>query len=146
MSLDKLVMALAASLLLTMSAGAHHAFTAQYDVDQPIAVTGVVVKIEWMNPHAYFYIDVTDEITGQVTTWATEVGSPVSLMRRGWTRNSMRVGDVVAVDGIKARDGSASLNAQSIVLTHTGQKLFTRSAEEERAAVEAQGVPASERR
>lgn len=146
MSINKLVMALAASSSLAINASAHHAFTAQYDVDQPIAVTGVVVKIEWMNPHAYFYIDVTDEATGQVTTWATEVGSPVSLMRRGWTRNSMRIGDVVAVDGIKARDGSAALNAQSIVLTHTGQKLFTRSAEEERAAAEAQGIPASERR
>jgi hypothetical protein len=124
----------------------HHAFTAQYDVDKPISVTGVVVKIEWLNPHAYFYVDVTDEVTGEVVTWASEMGSPVALLRRGWTRNSMRIGDVVEVDGIVARDGSASLNAQSIMLTDTGQKLFTRSADEERSAAAERGVGAGERR
>jgi hypothetical protein len=134
------------SLLAITRLDAHHAFTAQYDVDQPISVTGIVVKIDWLNPHAYFYIDVTDEATGEVVTWASEMGSPVSLLRRGWTRNSMRIGDVVAVDGILARDGSASLNAQAIVLTETGQKLFTRSASEERAAAEALGIEDSQRR
>jgi hypothetical protein len=124
----------------------HHAFTAQYDLDKPISVTGVVVKIEWLNPHAYFYVDVTDEVTGEVVTWASEMGSPVALLRRGWTRNSMRIGDVVEVDGIVARDGSASLNAQSIMLTDTGQKLFTRSADEERSAAAERGVGAGERR
>lgn len=128
------------------AATAHHAFTAQYDADKPVSLTGVVVKIDWLNPHAYFYIDVTDEATGEVETWASEMSSPVALMRRGWTRNSLRIGDVVAVEGILARDGSASLNAQSIVLTSTGQKLFTRSAEEERSAAEARGVDADERR
>jgi hypothetical protein len=137
---------MAAAALAATVAWTHHAFTAQYDVDKPISVTGVVVKIEWLNPHAYFYVDVTDEATGNVVTWASEMGSPVVLLRRGWTRNSMRIGDVVAVDGILARDGSASLNAQSIVLAHTGQKLFTRSAEEERSAAADRGVGAGERR
>lgn len=118
----------------TVSAAAHHAFTAQYDSEQPISVTGIVMKIEWLNPHAYFFIDVTDARTGEVVTWAAEMGSPVVLMRRGWTRNSMEIGDEVAVEGLRARDGSHSLNAQSVVLTSTGQRLFTRSPAEERDA------------
>lgn len=141
--------ALAVAAIGALCAGgahAHHAFTAQYDVDKPITLTGVVVKIEWLNPHAYFFIDVADEAAGETVTWAGEMGSPVSLLRRGWTRNSMRIGDVVEVEGILARDGSASLNAQSIVLTSTGQKLFTRSADEERSAAAARGVDADERR
>lgn len=112
------------------SADAHHAFTAQYDADRPAELTGVVVKIEWLNPHAYFYVDVTDE-NGEVTTWACELTSPVGLMRRGWTRNSLAIGDVVEVSGALARDGSASLNAQSVILTGTGQRLFARSRDEE---------------
>jgi len=129
--------ALASLCLLSLSAApawAHHAFTAQYDDTKPISLTGVVVKIEWLNPHAYFFIDVEDENTGDVVTWAAEMGSPVALVRRGWSRNSMKIGDVVAVDGIVARDGSSSLNAQSVVLTSTGQRLFARSAAEERSA------------
>jgi hypothetical protein len=118
------------------AASAHHAFTAQYDVDKPAELTGVVVKIDWLNPHAYFYIDVTDENSGDITTWACELTSPVGLMRRGWTRNSMAIGDVVAVDGSLARDGSASLNTRSVVLTSTGQRLFGRSADEERQTAE----------
>lgn len=136
----------AAGLSTTPKLSAHHAFTAQYDIEQPVSMTGVVIKIDWLNPHAYFYLDVTDEATGETVTWANEMGSPVSLLRRGWTRNSLRIGDVVAVDGILARDGSASLNAQAIVLSSTGQKLFTRSATEERAAAAELGVADSERR
>lgn len=115
---------------------AHHAFSAQYDNTRPATLTGVVTKIEWLNPHAYFFIDVTDEESGQIASWACELTSPVGLMRQGWTRNSMKIGDVVVVDGIVARDGSAALNAQSVMLTSTGQKLFGRSAGEERPSQE----------
>jgi len=115
-----------------LPAGAHHAFSAQYDSEQPVTLEGVVVKIEWLNPHAYFYIDVEDEATGEISSWAAELTSPVGLMRRGWTRNSMKIGDMVVVDGILARDGSALMNAQSVVLVSTGQKLFTRTPAEER--------------
>lgn len=128
--------ALAAAIAGTLAAGsaaAHHAFTAQYDANRPVAVTGIVVKIEWLNPHAYFFIDVTDAETGDVVTWAAEMGSPVVLMRQGWTRDSMKIGDEVAVEGIRARDGSPALNARAVVLTSTGQRLFTRSAAEERS-------------
>jgi hypothetical protein len=122
-----------AAALAAGPAAPHHAFTAQYDADKPIAVTGIVVKIEWLNPHAYFFIDVTDEATGEIVTYAAEMGSPVVLMRQGWTRNSMKIGDEVAVDGILARNGSPSLNAQAVVLTSTGQRLFARSTAEERS-------------
>jgi hypothetical protein len=123
----------------TVCVQAHHAFTAQYDPARRATLTGVVVKIEWLNPHAYFYVDVTDEETGEIETWACELGSPVGLMRRGWTRNSLKIGDVVTVEGVLARDDSAALNARSVVLTGTGRRLFARDSEpaartEEKAA------------
>ena len=127
------VAACASFALFASAASAHHAFSAQYDVEKPVALSGVVTKIEWLNPHAYFFIDVTDE-SGAVVSWACELTSPVGLMRQGWTRNSMKIGDVVAVDGILARDGSSSINAQSVVLTATGQRLFGRTASEERVS------------
>lgn len=130
----ELVVWLAAAAVLAMTAfraEAHHAFIAQYDPAGTVTLTGVVVKVEWLNPHAYFYVDVTDENSGDVVTWACELTSPVGLMRRGWTRNSLAIGDVVVVEGAPSRDGSASINAQSVVLTSTGQRLFTRSVSEE---------------
>lgn len=133
---SRFVLAAACSSLCSFatSAVAHHAFSAQYDSDKPATFTGVVTRIEWLNPHAYFFVDVTDEETGAIVSWACELTSPVGLMRQGWTRNSMKIGDVVEVAGILARDGSASLNAQAVVLTSTGQKLFGRAPSEERAA------------
>jgi len=120
--------------MVAQNAVGHHSFSAQYDASKPVSLTGVVVKIEWLNPHAYFYMDVTDEKTGDVVTWAAEMSSPVALTRQGWSRNSMKIGDVIVVEGALARDGSPSLNAQSVVLTSTGQRLFTRSASDARAA------------
>src|SRR5215471_11472861 len=75
---------------------AHHSFAAEFDADKPVSLTGSVTKLEWMNPHTWFYIDVKDE-AGKVTNWAVEMGSPNGLMRAGWSRNSMKVGDVVTV-------------------------------------------------
>lgn len=127
---------LAALTLLSLGPGislAHHAFAAQYDETKPVTLTGVVVKVEWLNPHAYFFIDVYDDDDGSITTWACELTSPVGLMRLGWTRNSMAIGDVVVVEGILARDGSRTVNARSVMLTSTGQRLFTRSPDEEQA-------------
>lgn len=118
------------STALGGAVSAHHAFTAQYDPESATRLSGVVVKIEWLNPHAYFFIDVTDPESGEIETWACELSSPVGLMRQGWTRNSMAIGDVVTVDGARARDGSNSLNARSVVLQSTGQRLFTRTPED----------------
>jgi hypothetical protein len=123
-----------ATLLVGSSATAHHAFTAQYDSNKPISIEGVIVKVEWMNPHAYFFVDTVDEATGETVTWACEMGAPAVLVRRGWTRNTLSIGETVTVDGVRARDGSNSMNAQNIVLTSTGQRLFTRSAGEQREA------------
>ena len=116
--------------LVGSNARAHHAFTAQYDPDKTATLSGVVVKIEWLNPHAYFYVDVSGD-DGRVTTWACELTSPVGLMRQGWTRNSLAIGDVVEVDGALARDGSSTLNARTVILAATGQRLFGRSPDEE---------------
>ena len=105
----------------------HHSFAAEFDADKPFKMTGVVTKVEWQNPHTFFYIDVIDQATSKVTNWAMEMGSPNGLMRAGWTRNTMKVGDVVAVEGSLARSGRALGNARTVVLTSTGQRLFAAS-------------------
>lgn len=107
---------------------AHHAFAAVFDANKPIKLTGVVTKVEWQNPHAWFYVDVKDE-TGKVTNWGLELGSPNGLIRAGWTRNSLKVGDVVAVEGARARDGSDIGNARVVILASTGQRLFAASSQ-----------------
>src|SRR5262245_42898592 len=110
-------------------ASAHHAFAAQFDSTKPITLMGKVTKVEWYNPHVYFYIDVKDEKTNQTANWAAEMNSPNSLMRLGWTRDSMKVDDVVTVQGSMAKDGSKLVNARSVVLANSGKRLFAGSSE-----------------
>jgi hypothetical protein len=117
-----------AMLLAGVPMVAHHSFAAEFDANKPFKFSGTVTKIEWMNPHAYFYIDVTDE-SGKVVNWGMEMGSPNGLMRQGWTRNSMKVGDKVTVEGSKAKDGSNIGNARSVILASTGQRLFAGSSQ-----------------
>ncbi len=107
---------------------AHHSFGAEFDSEQPFEYSGVVTKIEWLNPHVYFYMDVTVE-GGQVENWAMEMGSPNGLMRRGWSRNSLKIGDVVSTNGSKARDGSAKGNARGVTLA-SGRQLFAGSSQD----------------
>src|SRR5262245_23562486 len=107
---------------------AHHAFAAVFDAKQPIKLTGTVTKLEWQNPHTWFYIDVKDE-SGTVQNWGMEMGSPNLLIRAGWSRNSLKVGEVVTVEGFRSRDGSSNGNAQVVMLTNTGQRLFAASSQ-----------------
>jgi hypothetical protein len=107
---------------------AHHSFAAEYDSKKPVKLQGIVTKIDWMNPHVYFYIDVKDE-SGKITNWGMEMGPPNGLQRSGWTRNTMHIGDEVIVEGTLAKDGSNQANARSVTLASTGQKLGAASSE-----------------
>ena len=109
---------------------AHHSFAAEFDATKPIKMTGTVTKIEWTNPHVWFYVDIKDE-NGKVTNWGFELGSPNGLMRAGWTKNSMKLGDVITVEGSAAKDGSNHVNARTVTLTSSGQKLFAASSQEQ---------------
>ena len=105
---------LAGGLIMAAIPGfAHHSFSAEYDRSKPIQLKGTVTKVEWMNPHARFYLDVKDD-GGKVTNWEFELGSPNGLMRQGWTRNSLKTGDVVQVSGSRAKDGSNLVNASNV--------------------------------
>ena len=119
--------------LASLSGIAHHSFAAQFDAEKPIELTGTVTKVAWRNPHAWFYIDVEDD-DGNVVNWGMELASPNLLMRKGWNRSSMKVGDAVTVEGFLARDGSDTGNARVVTLNATGKTLsigsgYSRSAE-----------------
>lgn len=103
---------------------AHHAFAAEFDADKPVKLTGAVTRLDWTNPHAWIYVDIKDE-TGKVANWGFELASPNGLMRSGWTRFSLKAGDVVTVEGSRAKNGSNNANAQSVIVASTGQKLFS---------------------
>ena len=107
---------------------AHHSFSAEYG-SEPANLKGAVTKIEWQNPHVFFYIDVRDEETGKVTNWALEMGAPAVIQRNGWTRNTMKIGDIVIVTGTKAKNGKPLANARSVVMASTGKKLGAGSSE-----------------
>ena len=111
------------------SVTAHHSFAAEYDRDKPVTLQGTVYRIEWMNPHIYFYLDVKDA-SGEVVNWAIEGGAPTSLYRAGWRKDDMKVGDVVTVHGYLARNGKKLANMRTAVLSDGrevfgGQQYFT---------------------
>ena len=116
---------LAAALLLAavLPVAAHHSFAAEYDSNQPFKLTGAVTKVEWTNPHVYFFIDVKDATTGRVSNWAMEMGAPAVIARNGWKRSSMKIGDLVVVEGFKAKSGKPHGNARSVTLASTGERL-----------------------
>ena len=122
---------LIAALLLGVFAGpafAHHAFAGEYDKDHPLSLTGIVTKIEWMNPHARFYIDVKDE-KGNLTNWNIELGPPLILRRAGWRQDSLKIGDQVTVQGYRAKDGSKMANGSKVTLAD-GRQVFSGSISE----------------
>jgi len=129
MKTSSLAIALGIALWTTQVAThAHHAFSAEFDATKPITLTGTVAKVAWTNPHAHIHVDVTDR-DGKMTTWDFELGSPNALMRRGWSRTSLKPGDQVTVNGYLAKDGAALANARSITLGD-GRELFAGSSNE----------------
>jgi hypothetical protein len=126
MRIKLIAVAAAAALLLTAaSALAHHSFAAEYDAKKPVTLTGTVTKVEWMNPHIFFYVDVKDS-DGKVTNWRNEGGNLSGLMRRGWRKDSLKVGDTVTIEGNLAKNGQPLVNARTVTLAD-GKKLFAGS-------------------
>ena len=109
--------------MVAASGIAHHSFAVQFDAEKPIRLIGTVTEVVWRNPHAWFYIDVVDD-NDEVTNWGMELASPNLLMRQGWSRASMKVGDEVTVEGFHARDGSNTGNARTVTLNASG-KVFS---------------------
>lgn len=101
---------------------AHHAFNAEFEAGKSMRWVGTVTKVEWTNPHARFYIDVKDQ-NGVVTNWNFEMGSPLQLRRQGWTRDSLKVGDQITVDGYPAKDGAKMASAKKLILAD-GRSVF----------------------
>ena len=122
-----LVLVVAGLLAGSLPVDAHHAFSAEFDSEKPVKLTGSVTKLDWTNPHAWIYVDVKDE-SGKVANWGFELASPNGLMRNGWTRFSLKPGDVVTVEGSRAKNGSTNANAQ-VVVSANGQRLFAGATE-----------------
>jgi hypothetical protein len=120
-----LMVAAAGALLLSAPASAHHSFAAEFDRAMPITVSGTVTKVEWMNPHARFYIDAKDE-AGKTVNWDFELASPNGLMRRGWNRNSLKAGHVVTIEGFMSKTNPRGANARSVKLPD-GRQVFAGS-------------------
>ena len=120
--MKRILIALAGAVLSTVPVLAHHSFAAEYDSSAPVTVKGTVTKVEWTNPHSYVYVDVKDA-TGNVVNWAIEGYPPNTLRRTGFTRDLMKQGDTVTINGWKARDGANRMAARDVTLAN-GNKMY----------------------
>ncbi len=109
-------------LLMGASAAAHHSFAAEFDSEKPITLKGIVTKVEWTNPHVWFYVNVKDPATGQVVNWGAEMGPPHGLQRRGWRHDTLKIGEEVTVAGSLAKNGTKRINASKVTMTSTGAR------------------------
>ena len=116
------LVAVAGVFLTVAPAWAHHAFQAEFDAKRPIKLRGVVTRMEWINPHAWMHVDVTSP-DGKVASWMIEAGTPNTLFRRGVTKDSLKMGTEILVDGYQAKDGSNTANGRDVTLPD-GRKLF----------------------
>ena len=107
---------------------AHHAFTAEFDAKKPVTIRGFVTKVDWTNPHVWFYLNVKNE-TGTTENWGFEMGGPNALRNSGWTRETMKIGDEIIVEGSLAKNGSKNVNAKSVTMASTGKKLGAASSQ-----------------
>ena len=117
-----IVIAVASALLSATAAFAHHAFAAEFDAKKPVKLRGTVSKMEWINPHAWIHVDVKDT-NGAVVNWMIEAGTPNTLFRRGFTKNSLAPGTEILVDGYQSKDGSNRANGRDVTFPD-GRKLF----------------------
>ncbi|MEO5923205.1 MAG: DUF6152 family protein [Bryobacteraceae bacterium] len=124
----RLGLSILAVIQMCSSAFGHHSFAAEYDDKNPLNLTGAITKVDWSNPHVYFYIDVEDN-KGNVTSWAMEMGAPGALRGRGWDKNTLKIGDVVTVVGSRAKDGGFHGNARDVTMAATGKKLGAASSQ-----------------
>jgi hypothetical protein len=124
----KLIAALLVLVAFALPLVAHHSFAAEYDGTKPVNVTGTLTKVEWMNPHIWFYLDVKDQ-NGNVTNWGFSAAPPGVLMRRGIVKDALKVGSVIHVEGFRARDGSNNASGGTVTFAD-GRRVFTASAED----------------
>jgi hypothetical protein len=126
---QKLVVCMAGLLLAAaLPLLAHHSFAAEYDGNAKLTLKGTIAKIDWMNPHIWIYIDAKDE-AGKVTRWQCEGGPPNSLTRNGWTKDAVKIGDEVTIEGFRAKDGTNTCNSRSLKMPD-GRTVFAGTADD----------------